>query len=114
MQVFLFLTSTQEAQNNINEWIDLQSLGTEGQETEANSSEKYNLNSIAIPFGIGYKNNLNEIALSIEWIWRTTATDYIDDVSGYYVNTNLLSDEAAEMANPGTSNSIMVKEEEPK
>ena len=43
------------------------------------------------------------------WIWRTTATDYIDDVSGYYVNTDFLSEEAAEMANPGTTNSIFGK-----
>ena len=105
-----FFTFNPQAQNKLNQWVDLQNLGTEGQETEANTNKKYKLNSLAIPFGIGYKANLNEkLALSIEWIWRTTVTDYIDDVSGYYVNSNLLSDEAAEMANPGTSNSIVGK-----
>jgi hypothetical protein len=105
-----FFTFNPQAQNNLDQWVDLQSLGTEGQETEANSNKKYKLNSFAVPFGIGYKANLNEkIALSIEWIWRTTATDYIDDVSGYYVNSSLLSDEAAEMANQSTDDAITGK-----
>lgn len=105
-----FFSFNPQAQNNFERWVDLQDLGTEGQETEANATKKYNLNSLAIPFGIGYKANLNEkIALSVEWVWRTTATDYIDDVSGYYVNPNLLSDEAAEMANRSTNDEIVGK-----
>ena len=105
-----FFSFNPQAQNSLNKWVNLNELGTEGQETVANPKKKYNLNSIAIPFGIGYKANLNEkIALSIEWIWRTTATDYIDDVSGYYVNPNLLIDEAYEMANRSEDDSIVGK-----
>ena len=105
-----FFTFNPQAQNNLNQLVDLQNLGTEGQETDVNPNKKYKLNSFAIPFGIGYKANLNEkIAFSIEWVWRTTATDYIDDVSGYYVDNTFLSEEAAQIANPGTYDSIIGK-----
>ena len=105
-----FFSFNPQAQNSLGQWIDLQPLGTEGQGTAATTSDTYNLYSLAIPFGIGYKANINKkVALSIEWIWRTTATDYIDDVSGYYVNSNLISDEAAEMANQSTDEAIIGK-----
>ncbi|GIR13119.1 MAG: hypothetical protein CM15mP23_16940 [Cryomorphaceae bacterium] len=55
-----FFTFNPQAQNNLNQWINLQNLGTEGQETVANSNNKYNLSSFAIPFGMGYKANLNK------------------------------------------------------
>ncbi len=67
--------------------IILQELGTEGQGTILNSKKPYNLNQISIPLGIGVKFNLKErLAISIEYGIRKTFTDYIDDVSGKYVN----------------------------
>ena len=41
-------------------WYDLQALGTEGQNTSANTSNYYRLNQIAIPVGFGYKKNINK------------------------------------------------------
>ena len=103
-------TFNPQAQNTMGQWINLQNLGTEGQESTATSIDKYSLYSLAIPFGIGYKANINkEIAMSIEWIWRTTATDYIDDVSGYYVDEYYLKDDALEMANPSQNNLVIGK-----
>ncbi|MGB0427513.1 MAG: DUF6089 family protein [Flavobacteriales bacterium] len=64
---------------------DLQELGTEGQ--TLNGGEKYNLTQLAIPFGIGYKLNLqNNFRFSVELNMRKTFTDYLDDVSGTYVD----------------------------
>ena len=102
-----FFSFNPTAENSYGQIVELQNLGTEGQDSPANNKNKYNLNSIAIPFGIGYKANIGEkLALGIEWIWRATQTDYIDDVSGYYVNSSYLSDESAEMSNPSEINVI--------
>jgi hypothetical protein len=65
----------------------LQELGTEGQGTILNSKKQYGLNQISIPLGIGVKFNLKQrLAVSLEYGIRKTFTDYIDDVSGKYVN----------------------------
>ncbi len=77
-------------------WYDLQPLGTEGQGTSARpGSEPYSIDQIAIPFGAGLKFNLSEkLDLQIEWGLRRTYTDHIDDVSGTYVDHDLLMSEA--------------------
>lgn len=69
------------------EWVELQPLGTEGQgTTEYNDRERYSLTQLSIPFGVGTKFRLNKHwTLGLEWGWRMTFTDYIDDVSTYYV-----------------------------
>ena len=81
-------------------WVDLQPLGTEGQGSFLYPErEKYKLFSVGIPLGIGYKLNINNnLALNIAWSWTLTKTDYIDDVSLDYVNTNLLSEQAQDLA----------------
>ncbi len=81
-------------------WVDLQPLGTEGQGSFLYPErEKYKLFSIGIPIGVGYKLNLNSnLALNIAWSWTLTTTDYIDDVSLNYVNSNLLSEQAQNLA----------------
>lgn len=62
-------------------WIDLRPLKTEG--------KSYSLFQIAIPFGLGARFKLNEIMdIAVEWGFRYTFTDYLDDVSGYYVDLN--------------------------
>ncbi|MBI1182958.1 hypothetical protein GC194_01710 [bacterium] len=73
-----------------NTWINLQPLGTEGQETNYLSHRsKYSLFSIAIPMGGGLEFNLgHRIYLSLEFSFRWTLTDYLDDVSGYYPDPN--------------------------
>jgi hypothetical protein len=70
----------------------LQNLGTEGQGTSLSDKEPYKLNQLSIPLGIGLKFNLKKrVAISIEYGIRKTFTDYLDDVSGSYVDPDLLS-----------------------
>jgi hypothetical protein len=60
------------------EWYSLQPLKTEGV-----SYSKFNF---AIPAGIGFYYTINrKYRLGLEASWRTTFTDYIDDVSDKYV-----------------------------
>jgi hypothetical protein len=62
--------------------IELQPLGTEGQNVNFNGRSPYSQWGISIPFGFGFKYSLTErLGLGIEWGMRKTFTDYIDDVS---------------------------------
>jgi hypothetical protein len=80
-------------------WYELQPLGTEGQGTTATgNSEPYRLDNIAIPFGAGLKFNLGKIDIQAEWGMRRTYTDYLDDVSGVYVDNDLLAAENGPLA----------------
>ena len=72
--------------------VALQPLGTEGQGTSLSSRKKYSLNQLSIPLGIGLKFNLkSRLAISIEYGIRKTFTDFIDDVSGNYVDNASLA-----------------------
>lgn len=74
--------------------VALQPLGTEGQGTSISNKRNYSLNQLTIPLGIGVKMNLRKrVALSFEYGIRKTFTDYLDDVSGSYVNSDILSAE---------------------
>jgi hypothetical protein len=53
------------------------------------SKKQYDLVQVAVPFGIGLKYSINRFFnISAEWGLRKTFTDYLDDVSRYYVNAN--------------------------
>ena len=66
----------------------LQPLGTEGQGMDGFGS-KYKLTQISIPLGVGVKYRITErINLGFDVGLRKTFTDYLDDVSGSYVNYN--------------------------
>lgn len=85
--------------------IELRSLGTEGQGTSLSDKNPYNLNQVSMPVGIGVKFNLKKrLAISIEYGIRKTFTDYLDDVSGNYVDTDILTLEngpiAGELSDP--------------
>lgn len=69
-------------------WVDLKPLRTEGQGMPfANAPKEYALTSTSIPLGIGVRFNVNDnVSLALEWMNRTTATDYLDDVSGRYID----------------------------
>lgn len=72
----------------------LQPLGTEGQGTGITGTKRnrYSLNQFTVPLGIGVKFNLRKrIAMSIEYGIRKTFTDYIDDVSGSYIDNTQLA-----------------------
>ena len=95
--------------NEFGDEIALQELGTEGQGTFLTDKKQYSLNQISIPLGIGIKFNLKDrIAMSFEYGIRKTFTDYIDDVSGKYVNPIQLAELkgplAAELADPSLNN----------
>lgn len=85
---------------------DLQPMGTEGQFLPNSGLSPYKLGQISIPFGIGLKvNPIKDIApfkwisINIEYGLRRTFTDYLDDVSGTYVNPDDLSPLTARLAN---------------
>ena len=70
------------------EWVNLQPLETEG--------ASYKLIQFAIPFGLGARFRVNEVIdISAEFGFRYTFTDYLDDVSGNYVDLNTLDGEKA-------------------
>ncbi len=66
--------------------VFLRPLNTEGQGSAAYPDRKpYNTMAIAVPFGLGFKYNINEkINFFIEIAHRFTNTDYLDDVSTTY------------------------------
>lgn len=69
------------------DWVALKPLGTEGQYIEGSGVEPYSNWQVAIPFGLGIRYKASRyIDLSFEVAYRQTFTDYLDDVSGDYVN----------------------------
>lgn len=78
------------------EWVALQPLRTEG--------VNYKRVGVCVPMGIGaffsYTKRRRSHRFGIEVNWRYTSTDYLDDVSGSYVDPALMaSPEAAALAN---------------
>ena len=72
--------------------IDLRPLGTEGQGNVVSGTKPYSAIGFAIPFGFGFKWNVNPlINIGLEFGMRVTTTDYLDDVSDRYPNLELLS-----------------------
>jgi hypothetical protein len=96
------------------QWINLQSLGTEGQKAQlepgdANSGIKpYKKLQVAIPFGLGVRFRLNEVLdLSAELGFRYLFTDYIDDVSQNYVDLGVFGNNELAKAMSYRSNEIV-------
>ncbi len=82
-----------------NKWHALQPLGTEGQGTAFSSNKTYSLTQFSIPFGVGAKvNTAKKVSINFEWGIRKTYTDYLDDVSGRYVDKSLLTAEKGALA----------------
>ena len=85
-------------------WYDLQPLCTEGQGTALNPEQSpYTLKQLSMPFGIGAKYHPNKsLTLSVEYGFRKTWTDYLDDVSTVYVDNqqlkNIMGDVASGLA----------------
>jgi opacity protein-like surface antigen len=72
--------------------VFLQPLGTEGQGlAEYPDRQPYRLTQFAIPFGGGIKYNVNDnIRVGLELGFRRLFTDYLDDVSTFYADEDLL------------------------
>jgi hypothetical protein len=73
------------------DWVKLRPLGTEGQYIEGSGAKPYKNIAFAIPLGLGLKfklpNNFNAV---LEFGYRYVFTDYLDDVSGNYVDLGSL------------------------
>jgi hypothetical protein len=69
-------------------WVELKPLRTEGQGMNLpNAPSEYSLTSFSIPFGIGVRFNVNDYtSVALEWVNRRTFTDYLDDVSGRFID----------------------------
>lgn len=64
-------------------WFDLRDWKTEGQE------EKYSAFGLAIPAGMGFYFTFNkQWRVGWEFSWRTTFTDYLDDISTTFALPN--------------------------
>lgn len=80
-------------------WVDLQPLNTEGQGSSFNANQPYKLTQAAIPFGFGFKFQVNRRStISYEFRFRKTFTDYLDDVSGTYADPVKLTSEKGYLA----------------
>ena len=79
-----------------NPWIELQSLGTEGQHSASYPGRSpYMLSQFAIPLGVGFKISLSKnFSFSLEYVVRKVFTDYLDDVSLTYVDPSILYTES--------------------
>ncbi len=82
LSLFLFNPKAPFEEN----WIELQPLKTEGQDTKAFPDRKpYSKISMSIPFGLGIKYGIGKkLCIGLETGYRKTLTDYIDDVSTTY------------------------------
>ena len=81
-----YFTFNPQAELNGN-WYDLEPLHTEG--------TGYKTSGIAIPFGIGFKFNVNyRVNFAVEVGYRKTFTDRLDDVSGLYPNITAMRSES--------------------
>lgn len=72
--------------------VPLRDLGTEGQGTSLSDRKPYSKIQLGIPVGIGLKFLIaKRLVFSIEYGFRFTFTDYLDDVSGQYVDPDALA-----------------------
>lgn len=69
----------------------LEELGTEGQGLADQDNTYYLLTRFQIPFGAGIQYAINQrMALKLDFLFRKTFTDYIDDVSTIYPDGSLI------------------------
>ena len=99
---------------NSGEWVALRPLGTEGQYSEYYDKNPYSNVQFSIPFGGGFNFRLSErLDFAIEINYRILLTDYIDDVSGTYVDLGALgSDMAKSMSDRSREEYAAVTEQE--
>jgi len=81
-------------------WYLLQQLCTEGQgTTKYNDRKKYALTQVCLPLGAGYKYSINRYwNVGFEMGIRVTFTDYLDDVSKTYIESDILKSHYGEIS----------------
>ncbi|MGZ3921077.1 MAG: hypothetical protein ACXVNO_07890 [Bacteroidia bacterium] len=89
-------------------YVKLRPLHTEGQGLPG-GPKQYSNYSICIPLGVYYKATIQKVwTVGIEFAWRKTFTDYIDDVGTRYYNNAALAAAygplSAQMADPSLGN----------
>jgi hypothetical protein len=74
-------------------YVDLQPLSTEGEGfPEYNSVPAYKLNQICFPVGVGARYDISAILnFRVEIATRILETDYLDDVSGRYIDPSVFA-----------------------
>ncbi len=78
-----------------NQWVKLKPLRTEGQGLP-NGPEEYSNFVACIPVGFGLRKGLGSTGqwfLGLEFSYRFTFTDYLDDVSGFYYDKTIIGQE---------------------
>ena len=89
-------------------WVRLQPLGTEGQ--GLNGTDFYSLYQLSVPLGAGFRYRISRmVRIGVEVGWRKTFTDYLDDVSTTYYDSEELYEsrgEAAEYLSNPTNDSF--------
>lgn len=94
------------------EWVNLQTLSTEGQQTaEYNNLKRYSLTQLAVPLGVGLKCYMNRRwMVGLEYATRITFTDHLDDVGGKYAEPFFIESQygpiASAMADPSRSHEV--------
>ena len=79
-------------------WHELRPLGTEGQNVDPNK-DVYDIATAVVPFGIGKKFLLpNDVTLAIDFSFRNSFTDYLDDVSTEYYDNSAIQKESGDIA----------------
>lgn len=77
-------------------WVALRPLGTEGQNSEHYDNNPYSAIQFSIPIGGGFNFYLSErLDFTFEINYRLLLTDYIDDVSGKYIDLGALDSDMA-------------------
>lgn len=92
--------------NNTERWYDLRPLGTEGQGYNLpGMPDYYSMFSYSVIAGVGVKWDVGRaFGLGLEFQLRHTFTDYLDDVSGKYIDK--IYHDIAHVENPGQSQFI--------
>lgn len=81
-------------------WVALAPLHTEGQGLVDGAPKPYGNFQFSIPAGVGFYFTISKIyRIGWEINWRTTFTDYLDDVSTNYADPSLLGSQTAILAN---------------
>ncbi|GAL82841.1 hypothetical protein MYP_67 [Sporocytophaga myxococcoides] len=86
-----------KAKNDRDHWVSLRKLQTEG--------KSYSNIQFSVPAGFGFRYKLAiQWDLELEFTYRYTSTDYLDDVSRNYINPDQLkSDQSRQMSNRSAS-----------
>lgn len=79
-------------------WYDLRNLGTEGQGMYP-GKELYSQLQLVVPVGIGFRYSFSyRVGMGAEIGYRKTFTDYLDDVSSFYADKDLLRQKRGQIA----------------